>query len=159
MGHHSDIEGSLRWVTPWRRECEVRTRYGEEAILHQGEPYVWIGFGYDNYQEEERDISIALFLHSRTARGYAMRLPKQMGVRSIPSTGDLAEEVAQLVKAIEETPTPEALGIARKLAEGGKWRVIKIRLPGRGGRENASAGCGHQVVTEKKYSFVSRYIC
>ena len=133
MDRHSNVEGKLRWEAPLRRECEVRTRFAEEAVLHRGEPYVWIGFGFENDREEERQISIALFLHSRRARSYAMRLLKQMGVRTLPNTGDLAEDAAQLVQAIEATPRPAALGMVRKQEQGGKWRVEQIRLPGRGG--------------------------
>ena len=104
--HQSNIAGTLRWEKPYRRECKVKTRRGKEAILHQGEPYAWIGFGYVNEREEDRNISIALFLHSRKARSYAMRLLKQMGVRTLPDTGDLAEDAALLVQAIEEPPLP-----------------------------------------------------
>ena len=133
MTRHSHVEGRLRWETPFRRECEVCIRYGEEAVLHQGEPYVWIGFGFSTERVGDRNISIALFVHSRTARGYAMRILKQTGLQSIPDTGDLAEDAAQIVKAIEETPLPVALGMVRMLEQGGKWRVVKLRMPEREG--------------------------
>ena len=133
MDRHSSVGGKLRWETPLRRECEVRIRFAEEAVLHRGEPYVWIGFGFENDREEERQISIALFLHSRRARSYAMRLLKQMGVRSLPSTGDLAEDAAQLVQAIEGTSLPAALGMGRSMEQDGKWRVVQIHMPGRRG--------------------------
>ena len=62
-----------------------------------------------------------------------MRILKQMGLQSIPDTGDLAEDAAQIVKAIEETPLPAALGMVRMLEQGGKWRVVKLRMPEREG--------------------------
>ena len=134
----------------------MRIRYGEEAVLHQGEPYVWIGFGFSTERVGDRNISIALFLHSRTARGYAMRILKQMGLQSIPDTGDLAEDAAQIVKAIEAPPSrpPSAwCGCWNKGASGGS--SSSACPSGRG--ENAAAGRSHQVVTEKRlpsYSLV-----
>ena len=37
------------------------------------------------------------------------------------------------MKAIEETPLPAALGMVRMLEQGGKWRVVKLRMPEREG--------------------------
>ena len=101
--------------------------------MHRGEPYVWIGFGFENDREEERQISIALFLHSRRARSYAMALLKQMGCGRSRAPATSPRTRRSSCRRSRGTPLPAALGMRRSMEQDGKWRVVQIRLPGRGG--------------------------
>ena len=158
MKRHSHVEGKLRWEVPLRRECEVRTRFAEEAVLHRGEPYVWIGFGFENDREEERQISIALFLHSRRARSYAMRLLKQMGVRSAPEHRRPRRGRGAARAGDRGDPAP---GRPRHEAEhGAGWQVAGRPDPHARtwGRVNGLGGSDYQVIILKPIPFVSIYL-